>query len=185
MFKKLSISLFIVLVAASLITGAALAAGSQGNRFGKVTSISSNRFTFQNFDGVTKTILVTSDTKFRGVNGLLKNFSDLKVGQWINAVGSITTNRDLSAHTVVLVSNFVSSDWNGPRINGQVTAVNVSANTFTMSTYYGSNTFHVNSSTHYLSSNVPNLSSLKVGMDIFVGYSGNVAKGIIAYTPHS
>jgi hypothetical protein len=160
-------------------------AGSVSNRFGQVTSISANLVTFKSLGGEKRTFLVTSDTQYIGIKGVVRSASDMKKGSWVNAIGTLNSNNQMVASTVILLPKTIdTSDWDNPRDFGTVTRVSVSANTFALSGRNGKVTYTVDSDTHFLS-NVQSLSELKRGMTVSLSYqetdSTLVVIGLIAW----
>ncbi len=188
MCKKVFSALGITLILALLASGVVFAAGTHtANRYGQVTAISNNQVTIQTLGGAKKIILITSNTKIYGVNGINWLQSSLK-NRWASVYGTLDAQSNLVADTIILVPvRYSETAWNNAQDYGKITKVNTNANTFTISGQNGSVTYTVNPSTSYLSKNM-NFSSLKKGMNATVNYAKQpdgtkLARSVIAFIP--
>ena len=186
MYKKVSLSLMLVLIATMLASSLALAADQPpstatrpGSRFGEVFSISKDSFTLKNAGGKEKTILVSPTTRFVKINGDAKMYKNLGVGQWAMAFGTINESKELDADVVVLAPRrFNRGDWSGLRQYGRVLSLDSANNTLRVNTPNGFLTFNVDDNTHY-PGKVKGLTGLKAGTTVFIGYqrkSGGMLK---------
>ena len=185
--KKILASSMIALLLALFITGDSLASFS-GNRLGKVT-ILSTRVTIATLGGTTKTFLVSGSTRYFGINGVERSFSDLSKGRYVDAIGLVgwpdAPDSEMTASTVILLpSTIKTAEWNNPRDYGKVTSVNKPGNTFVLSGRYGSVTYHVNPSTDFVS-NVSSINDLKQGMRALIAFNSttHVVIAIVAFVP--
>jgi len=177
MYKKVSVSLMIMLIVAMLTSSLALAADQlitaatrPGSRFGVIFSTSKVSFSLKNAGGKEKTVLVSPTTRFVKINGDAKAFKDLGVGQWAMAFGTINERKELDAKVVVLAPRrFNKGDWSGLRQYGRLLSVDPANRSLRVNTPNGFLTFTLDDDTHY-PGRVKGIGGLQVGMTVFLGY---------------
>ncbi len=173
--RWISISFGLALIISLIFSSTALAAEKTktvtfGNRYGQVTAVSSSSITIENLNGVDKTILLTSTTKFWGVNGVKRSLSDVTSGAWIFASGT-TSAGNLTANNIVLVGvKFTGKAfWNFPREFGTVISVDPTHGVFFMNTAMsGLVKVIVFDQTKFLSKNIKSVANISVGMKAVV-----------------
>jgi hypothetical protein len=136
--------------------------------FGQVTGLSQNQFTVKNKNNE-KTITVNDQTKYYAWNGESRFFSDLLLNEWVIVRVSKQADGSLLALQVVLLPQSFDGSALNQRSAGIITAVNPSANGFSLKNRNGQElTFTTNASTVFLGK-ISNLSDLKAGMAVSEG----------------
>ncbi len=137
MSRKGIFSVLVALVAALVVTTAALAApaldtdappapNKHPHRVGQITAIDGNTLTVEGPQGRTATIQVDDATQFRTFAGDEASFADLAVGKWITGRLEPTDEEGVfhARVVVILPDDFDPAQWkNTERHAGKVTAV--------------------------------------------------------------
>jgi hypothetical protein len=136
-FKKNTILILVILVAALSFTGVALAAeddpaGQKPGRrrgHGEIISLGNMQFTVQTPDGTVATIQVSDRTRYRAAEGEVEGFDDLKVGQKV-VVKTGFFGKNTARLVVVLPEDFQPRGRFEVRTRGEVAAVDLEAGSF-------------------------------------------------------
>ena len=171
MSKKITLSTIIALIIALLVSGAVFAA--EGNpepelkgarrAYGEVVSVRDGQFTVQNQKGKEITFSVDENTRFRVPNEEeTATFADLEIGQKVAVVAG--PSEDAAAKLVILLpDDFQPKGRFAVRKCGEITAVDVDAETFALQTPSGEElTFTVDENTRY-KGQLTNLDEMQVG----------------------
>ncbi len=176
MFRKVVIfSLLLALIAAALPGSTGLAAPSldtvYGNRYGKVIAVSPTSITIEQFNSAVKLILVDSATKYYWVTGAKRSLSNVKVGAWVFASGTVDASRNLVASVVVLAGKkyLTEAYWDYPKEYGTVISVDPSAGVFFFRSNKGGLVKTIAyGGTRFLNKKVSKVSKIQVGMKVIV-----------------
>lgn len=122
--KILSISIVMAVLIGLIANNVAFAA-TYGNRYGQVTAVTGTSITINNLKNSSRTILVTSNTNYSGVNGRTRSLSYVTVGMWVFASGTVDSSGNLVANNVIITGpRYTSSSyWNYTRAYGTVISV--------------------------------------------------------------
>jgi hypothetical protein len=184
MFKKISISMVIVIMLAGLMAGVVSAksstAGKSGTNLdprhsmlvGQIQEISNSEFTVEDLNGEIHIITVTDETIFRArPDRELEeaDFNDLEVGKYVGVVKHNHSSGDFSARLVVLLpDDFDPSQLNLIRVAGEVSMVSTGAGFFKLDTLSGEKlTISVDENTRFVG-RIDSLEDLEKGMKLSV-----------------
>lgn len=182
MFKKLSLTLILVLLATGLIAGVVSAdtasirnTGSEANpkprlQIGKVMAIGASDFTVEALNGEQRRIVITDETQFRVRDGEETSeaaFSDLEIGQYVGILNRKNEDGELIARLVVLLpDDFDPADIKAKRAVGEVTMSTEGGGFFKMETREGEKlTINVDENTRYTGS-LSSLADLEKGTKV-------------------
>jgi hypothetical protein len=179
MFKKLSIPLIVVLLATSMVAGAASAKSSgfgksgtdmenhQRMLIGQVIEIGASEFTVEGLNGDLHIIKITEETDFR-TRGEEESseaaFSNLEIGKYVGVINREDSYGTFSARLVVLLpDDFNPSHFRLTKAVGEVSMVTTGGGFFKLETRSGEKlTINVDENTRY-AGGVESLEDLEKG----------------------
>ena len=181
MIKKITVPLLAAILVSLLVSGAALAsdgtiaaASTFGGRlaYGDVSEIAEDGFTVQSRRGGSFTYQINADTHFRSSEIEEPGFDDLQVGQKVLVAARPDSAGILTARVIILLpAGFDPAQKFDVRARGEVTAVDVDANTFSILTPTGEDTtFSVDENTRFLG-RAASLEGLQTGWTVGVAAS--------------
>lgn len=186
MNKKTTISIIAVLVCSLIVSSTVLAADGPleaGARvaYGEVSALGADTITIATPQGEDLTFQVDENTRFRAPMIDSATFGDLEVGSKVAVYSRSST--DLASVVVILPEEFDPSQWASVRARGEISAIDLEANTFTIRDNAGEQkTFLVDEITRYYGQ-VTDLGAMQIGLVVGVAgvetESGNLMARLI------
>lgn len=106
----------------------------QQRGFGQIIELDDNWFVAENRNG-RQTVLVNAETEYKYPDGTPASFADLKLRMWVAGSATRTDAGELLADLIILTrDDFDPADVRGRITRGEVIAVSISEQTFTLNT---------------------------------------------------